>query len=305
MGFVCMTWGKEGSGKTTFGLTFPKPLYHFDLDVGGFERANWRLPEGTRLLQLNAHDSLQEVRWADYDIVSKPYLSPVQLDKLLGAERITDPVSKKLTVRFPREVSGYRELWQEIIVDYVEVCKQSLVQSVMIDSATQIWNICHNALLQDKQEIQKANGIKPESPLFREKLLPVEFPNDKMRTLIYNARNFGKNLVLTHYPKDDYKDVMGANGKESVKSGTQSPDGFKDTMKLIDVGVWCYTEVNTNRLLADKSANPAYGKTFPFAKIDLKCGLSGLGMQAVGTVLPEPSYDSIIMIQKIAKGEEF
>ena len=31
---IVAIWGSEKTCKTTMALTFPKPLYHFDLDVG-------------------------------------------------------------------------------------------------------------------------------------------------------------------------------------------------------------------------------------------------------------------------------
>ena len=37
--------GEEKTGKSTLGLTFPKPIANFCFDRGGFERAAWRFPE--------------------------------------------------------------------------------------------------------------------------------------------------------------------------------------------------------------------------------------------------------------------
>ena len=42
---IISLWGVEGCGKSSTGLSFPKPMFHLDLDLGGFERAVWRLED--------------------------------------------------------------------------------------------------------------------------------------------------------------------------------------------------------------------------------------------------------------------
>jgi len=264
MSVICVIWGREGTGKTSMALTFPRPLVHFDLDVGGYERAVWRL---------NA-DGLR----------SKSYLIPVQAEKLTGAQK------QGPKVRFPKRVVGYREVWQELVTDFVEACQDKDVATLVIDSATQLWTICHTSMLQEKQEIQLSNGIKPEDPQFRERLQPVEFPNERMRTLIYTARSYKKNLVLTHYPRNVYKERFDSKGNlVSYKSDDIELDGFKDTVKLVDIVFWTDVDPKTNE---------------PSAKVVLKSALPGLGMTSVGLFLPEPSYNGIEALRKALTGEE-
>lgn len=302
---IVSTWGEEGSGKSTVALTFPKPLFHMDLDLGGFERAIWRILKeaekaGTplRVRHCEPKEDISKINWSEYDIISKPYLAPVQMDKLMGVG-----AEKAASVRFPRSVRGIKELWQEIVVDFVELCNPNTVSTIITDSATQLWTICHTSLLQEKQEIYLSKPGKKESDdLFRERLQPMEFPNDRMRSLIYTARAAGKNLVMTHYPKDVYKERVGTNGIESYKSGEVEPDGFKHTVTLVDIVLWCWAEVDKLKKLYDGTDNPNYNKPQPFAKIDLKCGLEGMGMSAVGLELPHPSYQGLMELQEMLRG---
>lgn len=302
---ITSIWGIEGSGKSSVALTFPSPLFHFDLDLGGFDRAAWRVIEEAkkegielRVRHCDPGEDITKLDWNEWDIVSKPYLAPVQMEKLMGVG-----AEKGVSVRFPRAVRGIKELWQEIVIDLVALCQTRTVRSIVTDSATQLWWICHTSLLQEKQEIQLAQGIKESDPKFRERLQPVEFPNDRMRSLIYTARSAGKNLIMTHYPKDVYKERVGDKGIESYKSGEVEPDGFKHTVTLDDIVIWTYAEVDKRKEIIKGVENPNYNKPQPYAKVDLKCGLEGMGMSAVGLELPMPSYEGLMELQARMKGE--
>ena len=310
---IVSLWGVEGSGKSSVGLTFPPPLFHLDLDLGGFDRAIWRIEKEfkdagkvLRIKRCEPKEDISNLVWEDWDIVTKPYLAPIQKEKLLGVQA----KEGKTSVRFPRQVIGIKEQWQEIIIDIIEACEAPAVRSIMTDSATQLWWISHTGFLQEKQEIQLGKGIKVESNEFRERLTPMEFPNNRMRDLIYTVRSCGKNLIMTHYPKDVYKERVGDKGIESYKSGEVIPDGFKHTVTLDDLVIWTYTEIDKVKEKMEvvegkmvKVPNPNYNKLQPYAKIDLKCGLDGMGMNALGLVLPSPSYKGLMELQAQMKGE--
>lgn len=266
---IVALWGPEKSWKSTMALTWPRPLVHFDLDVGGFDRAAWRIDTT--------------------GITSKSYPIPIQMEKMLGAKEVT--TDKGPTVRFPRQVIGYREVWQQIVIDYVAACQDEKVATIVMDSSTQLWVICHTGLLQEKQEIQIAKGMKPTHSDFRERLQPVEFPNDRMRSLIYTARSYHKHLILTHYPKDVYKDKVTDKGIEQYKSGDITPDGFKDTQKLVDIVIW----VDLEEVRRDG------GIVYEVHAKITKCGLEGLGTTAVGLEI-EPSYQGIIELRERMSG---
>lgn len=283
---IAALWGDEGTWKTTVGLSFPWPMFHMELDVGGFDRAAWRLPETCRIKRCEPNEKVADIDWSQYDVVTKSYLIPVQIEKLMGAQKT------ETTVRFPRRLIGYKEVWQHIVVDFVAVCQDTRVKSIFPDSATQLWSICHSSLLQEKQEIQIANKMSPEDERFRERLQPVEFPNDRMRSLIYTAKSYGKNLVLSHYHKDVYADRIDADGRKvEYRTGETAMDGFKDTTKLVDVVVKLFWDWVTNPVTHER-------KQEILAKIVIKCGIPGLGTTAIGMQIA-PNYQGILDLKEL------
>ena len=261
---IVVICGEEKSWKSTMALTFPRKLVHFDLDVGGWNRASWRIDKT--------------------DVVSKPYLLPIQMEKLMGLGPKKDGVS----VRFPRKVVGYKETWQKIVIDFVAACQDESVKTVVMDSGTQLWTIAHTGLLQEKQEIQLSRGMKEDDDKFRERLQPVEFPNDRMRTLIYTAGSYHKHLILTHYPKPVYKEKVTEKGIESYKSDEVTVDGFKETERLADLVVWLSME-------KDKEGHLASIATIT------RCGIEGMGTAAHGLTI-DPSYQGILDLQETMRG---
>jgi len=269
--------GEEGTGKTTMALTFPKPLRHFDVDVGGYRRAIWRLPAE--------------------NVESKSYPKPIQIDKLMGIQG-----SPSTRVTIPKKVEGMKELWQQIVTDFVAACMDAEVKTVVIDSATLLWSICHNSHLQELQERQlsRYNAGRPSRPFdendYRERLQPVEYgpANDRMRTILHTARSYSKNLILTHYPTDEYGTIPDGKGNMvEGKTGKIILDGFKETKKLVDLVVWCSIKETINAGVSEKQ---------PVCKIT-KCGLEGAGLKAVGLEIPA-TYEGIVNIVNLLKGAQ-
>jgi len=279
---IAAIWGTEKSWKTTMALSFPKPLYHFDLDVGGFDRASWRMDVS--------------------DIESKSYPTPIQMEKLMGQTK------DGLSIKFPKKIIGIKEVWQQIVIDFVAACQNPKVRTIVFDSATQLWSLAHRGYLQEAQERQifkylhdkeghAVAGRKEENfpgNEFRERLQPIEYaePNDRMRTLIYTARSYGKHLVLTHYPRDVYASKVTDRGIEEYKTGNIEPDGFKDTQKLVDIVVW----VEAKEIDVVENGKKV-GKKYAVEAEITRCGLEGLGTSAVGLIV-EPSYQGIIDLQE-------
>jgi len=301
--------GDEGSCKTTMALSFPKPIFHFDLDVGGFARAAWRLsienPE-IRIKRCEADEDLTQIDFSQFDVITKPYPKPLNVSKLLGQLLGKGPNQASVRqIQVPKRVEGMRELWQTFITDFVYVCSQP-VAAIDLDSATMLWSTAHNARLQELQEIQlykwgkdtvTKNTPMPEDE-YRERLQPIEYgpPNERMTTLLQTSRSFRKNLILTHYPTDEYGMIPdGKGGMKEGKTGTLVIDGFKHTAKLCDLIVW--TSVKENAVVVD-------GKTKivrqPVAKI-AKCGIEGMGLDAVGREIAA-SFDGIISLRNLMRG---
>jgi hypothetical protein len=268
--------GDEGTGKTTMALTFPKPLRHFDIDVGGYRRAAWRLAGG--------------------DVVSSSYPKPIQIEKLKGQ---TGTPSTRVVI--PKKVEGMKELWQQVVQDFVDACTDAKVTTIVIDSATLLWNICHQSHLQELQERQlmqwkSRNQNRPfDENDYRERLQPVEYgpANDKMRTILHTARSYQKNLVLTHYPTDEYGTVPDGKGNMvEGKTGLKIMDGFKETVKLADLVVW---------LSIKEVVEGGVKKKYPTAKIT-KCGIEGMGLDAVGLEIPA-TFEGLVTLQRMLRGE--
>lgn len=271
---VVSIWGEEGTCKSSMALTFPKRVAHFDIDVGGYRRAYANYKEGTS---------------------SKSYPKPIQMDKLVGQQVTQASNGQAMTIRTPKKVEGVRELWQTIAQDFVNACMDSDISTIIIDTATLLWNIVHNSILQEAQERQIAKGIGPEHEKFRERLQPIEYgpANDRMRTLIHTARTYNKNLVLVHYPTDEYGTIPDARGNMvEGKTGRKIPDGFKETGKLADLVL--YTRINEQRV-----GNTT--KVYPMARI-VKCGIQGMGIDAVGKEI-SASFEGIISLRNMMRGD--
>uniref|UniRef100_A0A6M3K670 Putative ATPase domain containing protein n=1 Tax=viral metagenome TaxID=1070528 RepID=A0A6M3K670_9ZZZZ len=277
--FVTAIWGDEKTGKSSMSLTWPRPIVHLDVDVGGFNRAAWRIKDLT-------------------GIESHAYAPHVDVNKLLGA--ISTPTAGATpTVHFPKRIYGARETWQKIVTAYVEAVQQKEVQTIVIDTWTLTWNIAHNATLQELQEkqIKKAPNISEDA--LRESLMPKEYgtANSRMRGIIQTARGLSKNLVLILYPKDIYGVRATAQGTEEYRTGKQEADGFKETPKLVDIMI--RTEVKSITKTVDGVVSTV---AVPQAKITT-CGMVGLGISAEGKYLLEPSYNGIVGLMSLLKGE--
>lgn len=272
--------GPEGSTKSTMALSFPKPLFHFDVDVGGFRRASWRLSK----------EDLAAIE-------SKSYPKPIDVEKLKG-----DLGTPTTRIIIPKRVTGMKELWQLFAQDFVNACMKPEIQTLVVDSATQLWNICHKSHLQELQDRQLAQHLRLKKNVpydendYRERLQPIEYgpANDKMRTVLHTARSFSKNLILTHYPTDEYGAIPQKDGTVAEgKTGKEIMDGFKETEKLSDLVMW---------LSVKESITEGKKIKMPIARIT-KCGLEGMGLDAVGMEVPA-SYEGIVNLQRLMRGEE-
>ena len=293
--------GEEGSCKSSMGLTWPKPMFFFELDLGGFSRAAWRFKE-CKILQLDSGQDIPADCFEQYDIVTKPYPAPLDITKLMG--QITDGkrTDVKFTVRFPKKVEGMKELWQEIVTDFVQIVTKPELKSIQFDTATLLYNVSHKTVLQELQERQvynwKADSRTAGRPFdensYRERLQPTEygFAYDKLRQLYQTAQAYRKNTVSVHYPTDEYIKAVGESGEKDMKSGLKIPDGWKELNKIASLIVW--TSVKESMANGIKSKQPVCKIT--------KCGLAGMGLDAVGMELPA-SFESIMNMRAAMTGE--
>ena len=275
--------GPEGCGKTTMALSWPRPIYHMDIDVGGYERAAWML------------DSTD-------GIVTQSFARPIQESKMLGNVPKRGQSGQITDVRIAKQVEGMRELWTDIVKAFIKSLKDPKINTIVLDSATMLWQIAHSAHLQELQEKQIAeNKVKPDMSNLREKLMSMEYgpANDRMRQLFHSARGMKKNLVLVHYPRDVYKDVVSDKGEvTSMRTGALEMDGFKETQKHSDLVVWLH--VNEEKVPSTVPGAKTTIKHHPIAKIVDKCGIQGMGMNALGLEFPA-NFQAFINLRNILR----
>ena len=285
--------GEEGTCKTTMSLTFPKPLSHLDIDVGGYRRAAWRLDTS--------------------DIETHSFPKPLTDADIAKMKGITNPNPKASTrtLGVPKRVEGMVELWQSTIDQIVKDALNPKLRSIVIDSATMHYKVGCDAYLQELQEKQllKYKKEHPNIPFdpndFREKLQPIEygFVYDRLQRIYHTCRSYKKNLILIHYPTDEYGPMPDGRGNiVNDKTGKIIMDGYKDTAKFADAVMWL--SVRSRMVLSDPS-NPKSTKVeekYPVAKFT-KCGIVGMGMKAVGMEVAA-TYEGIVNLKNLMLGGE-
>jgi len=280
--------GEEGTCKTTMGLTFPKPQSHLDIDVGGYKRAAWRLDT------------------ADIETHSFPKpLTDADIAKMKGI--VSPPQASTRAAAIPKKVEGMKELWQTIIDQFVKDCLTKELKSVILDSATMMYKIGCDAYLQELQEKQLIRW-KKEHPTtqfdandFRERLQPIEYGvvYDRLQRIYHTSRSYRKNLILIHYPTDDYGPMPdGKGGFQDAKTGKIIIDGYKDTTKFSDLVMWL--TLKSHMVPSDPSNPKSIKIEYPIAKIT-KCGIEGTGLRALGLEIPA-TYEGIVNIVNLLRG---
>ena len=283
--------GDEGTGKTTMALTFPKPLSHLDVDVGGYKRAAWRMDTA--------------------DITSHSFPKPLTDADIAKMKGITQSTVSTRVAAIPKKVEGMKELWQNVIDQIVKDCVDASIKSLVIDSATMHYKLGCEAYLQELQEKQliKHNKAAPNTPFdendYREKLLPIEYGvvYDRLQRIYHTARSYNKNLILVHYPTDEFGPMPdGKGGMADARTGKIIMDGYKDTPKFMDLIVWLSIK---SKMIPSDPSNPQSQKVeqkSAVAKIT-KCGLEGAGLAAVGLEIPA-TYEGIINLRNLLAGAQ-
>jgi len=224
-GFIIGLDGDEKTGKTTLALTFPKPICIFTFDKGGFERAACDL-DGSPLPQFR--ELMETHQIYNYDLTLPMQAQGVET--ALGAlkarlpgqgtnlAQVREAVSNVgQVVKQSNMVIGTKELWYEFLQNLVFVLEGHFpdgtpglnAKTIVFDSGTQLWNICHRSVLQEKQE--RAQGQNS----WRESLISIEYaePNSRMSAIIHAARDAGVNLVYINYVRDKYGKILDDRGR--------------------------------------------------------------------------------------------
>jgi hypothetical protein len=247
-------WGDDKTGKTTLALSFPKPMLYQEIDIGGFERAKSKfLPE------INSGQ-----------VIVKKYIMPLQFGNLDVA---------KLQITPSKKVVGMRELYYQILADYVIALRDPNIKTIVVDTGTLLWEITTDAYLQEKQEAQ------PDK--LRAQLTELEYkePNIRMRGFVYNAKAMDKHLVLTHHSREEYANAM-VNGQS-----TKAPTGRKERSGWKSLGDGADMIVHTYLKGAGKDAKY-------YCQVDLTFTQAMAGFEML-----DPTYEKLSKMEKMMRGE--
>lgn len=243
---ILAIWGRTKTFKTALSMSFPKPLIVYDFDLGAYRAVP---------VHQEAYDQ------GLIDIREYPYPLQFQLPK----------------------VTGIVELWFEWLKDYTETLRDDSIQTIVIDTATQLYQLVRHCFLQRLQEVQIADAEKAGKPIesikFRQRLQPVEYaePYNRLDQIVYAAKAAKKHLVLIHNSRKEYQKVLGESMARAT--GAEELDGYRKTGEMVEMVVKMTRE--TGKLAV--------------AEIEK----SGLGVGMEGLVFENPTYD--ILIQAIER----
>ncbi len=254
---VIGSWGPIKSAKTTFGLTFPRPLVHLDFDLG-FERARARIPANLQIITVPHNVPLTPLILDSGDIITKGY---------------------KLPIKFPKQKmpGGTLEIWEnEIIPDIVLIMETPRILSILYDTGTVMWSIDKDAQLERAQKSAAKFGNT------RETLSQIEYsvPNQEIRALLGAAKHYGKNLYIPHHIGGMYEERLTTKGTESVRTG-DTWDGWSHLGAIVDV------------IGRTKIQTPINGQGIVTELVIETCGYT---LQAEGLTVPNPTFDTVLSL---------
>ena len=272
--------GDEKTGKTDLALTAPKPIFHMEFDAGGFKRVAWRYQK--------------EIE--DESIRTKPYFTPDHVDSLsledlkrsIAVRGLKDP-NVKVKPTTGHMLTGYKELWYDnFLTDYITALEASpdtpeYCRTIVMDTFTSVWSLCHTTGLQEKQEAAARDGRT------RDSLIQIEYGpyNERMRSVIQAARQSDKNLILIHHTKDKREDRMVTGGNVQNIIVGQTFDGWSRVRPIIDVELWFSIKIPERPRLEDATEKR---KT----TMDVNISLCGLTRDAAGMTFTDPTWDTIM-----------
>jgi hypothetical protein len=256
-------WGEIKTGKSTFGLTFPKPLVIFDLDQGVFRALH---------------------RFTNYPII-------ISKDPITNQVYDSCP-DNAIIIRSFNFVANWQTMKIENALNYWNVMAQEFalatahprIKSIDVDTGSLLWDLASNAHLE---------RVQLDSGKDRQSLLPIEYkrPNSEMRALLTLVRNFKKNLVLMHHVGGIYKDIVSADGrKDSIKIG-DTWDGFSRLGAIVDVIGKTYIETKAQ---PPAISNGAITNLPPIRTPYMLLETCGLALGAEGFAIPYPTYDNVL-----------
>ena len=264
---IVAAWGEVKSCKTTLGLTFPKPIVHFDFDQGFIRAAN-RIPGN--------------IRWKLLD--EREALTPELLDQ--GLDIIVKPFQVPVVFPGPQNFSPTYDLYMNQVVPQIMLAiYDPKVATIIYDTGTLLWKMVNQAELEGKQMVAAQNGRT------RERLSPIEYaaPNQSMRFFIGQAKAMGKNVYICHHSRGVFEDIVDQTGREVLgkKPIGQTWDGWSKLGAIVDTVM--ITGIRAETKTQGVGQQPTVER-LPVATFQ-HCGYT---LEAEGKEVVEPTFDKIL-----------
>ena len=261
---IVVLWGEDKSCKTTFALTFPKPLVIMELDIGGFDRAKYRFKK-----EIDAG----LIRY-------EPFIVPFQIGNF-------DPAN--LTVRPSKIVVGMKELFYQFVGKFIQHMTDDTA-TIVVDTGTLLYDITCEGYKQEKQELQlplRPDGMGSDGKPLRTILQPVEYrePYLRLRGIAYQAKSHKKHLVVTHHAADEYDATLQKDGTiANARTGKRELHGWGQWGDSADVILRTYWQ----KAVIDPKTKEEITPAGPYCNIEL-----AEIKQLEGMVIDEPNFDKI------------
>lgn len=242
-------WGAPGTIKSTLAATWPMGLSWHEFDIGGFERGSQYLNEEQRA-----------------GIILHQYPAPLRLTLDKDGHML----------------EGWLELFKSFLDNVNEDCKNTAIQTIVVDTGTMCWTATHRAFLQD---LQKRNNK-------RESLTQIEYGdvNPWFYQVVQYPKLRGKNLVMTFHDQPYYVD----DGKGGTK---EHPKGY------VRHAGWAHFPNNADLMLhmtvRDKKPIAAIESHYHLERDDVKTGIAPLALARMQIV--DPTYDKVMHLVECAK----
>lgn len=197
------------------------------------------------------------------------------------ADKKIDIVNFTLPIIESTDMIWAAPVWQEFYQGYKKAAMSEKYQTLVLDTGTEIENICQQAVLEDAMDVAAEKGRE------KEKLATTEYlaRNLKMKALFDLARNEGLNLVILNYLREKW--VREKGEKTASNTGELVLDGWQRTETQADVNITMTTKtkmVIENKRQVEKTIMVATIKSCRFDR-DL-----------AGKMFEDTTYDELVAL---------
>lgn len=258
-------YGPIKTFKTTLGLTLPKPMVDFDLDVS-FDRAEARVramnPEW-KILKLTPDNPLTEdILSSNYDLIVKQYNIPIRLPGT--------------------PVKGFEHLWNATVIpEMLLVDNHPRIKSILVDTGTVMWELARMAEFERKSDTRQ-----------RENLSRIEYarPSTEVRGLLRAPKFVNKQFISLHHQKGKYvRDTQVG----FTWDGFQHMGAEVDLIAVTAIGQYCANckiSFNPEWTAAHIQHRIEQNKIIPIIQIET----SGYAIESQGIIIENPDYYKIL-----------